>query len=59
MHSKTKPVSPTNKDEMGTIDIGADECHIKTDQVKALDDAVKKDPNKTLSVIRNWLHQEN
>lgn len=59
MRSKTKPVSPTSKDEVGTIDIGADECHIKSSQVKTVDDAVKNDPDKTLSVVRNWLHQEN
>lgn len=59
MPPTTKPGSPTNEDAMGTIDIGADECHIKAGQVKAVDDAVKKDPDKTLSVVRNWLHQEN
>lgn len=59
MRSKTKSVSPTNKNKMGTIDIGVDEFHIKASQVKAVDDAVTKDPDKTLSVVRNWLHQEN
>ena len=49
---------PASDADEGLLDVRRIEGKLKKSSVKKIDDIVEKHPNKTLDVVRHWLHDE-